>query len=67
MAYQRTITDLELEQGLDLLAELIDRYGEVYWPIFDRIENELSFRKERSKKLNARIAASNSTNFNRHC
>ena len=54
MAYQRAITDAELENGLDLLAELIDRYGEVYWPIFQRLENELSRRNEISMKLLAR-------------
>lgn len=55
MAYHRTITDLELEQGLDLLAELIDRYGEVYWPIFDRLEDEILKRMNKKKKLEARL------------
>lgn len=55
MAKRRVHSDEELEDGLNLLAELIDRYGDVYWPIFDRLEQELSFRKEKIARLGARL------------
>ena len=52
---RRKYTDEEIENGLDLLAELIDRYGEIYWPIFERLERELSARQDKARKLRARL------------
>ena len=55
MAKRRVYSDEELEDGLDLLAELIDRYGEVYWPIFDRLEIELSTIRKKKEKITSRL------------
>ena len=52
---RRKYTDEEIENGLDLLAELIDRYGEIYWTIFERLERELSARQDKASKLRARL------------
>jgi hypothetical protein len=43
----------ELADALASLARIIDRYGDVYWPLFERLERELEC--ERSRK--ARLAA----------
>lgn len=56
MGKRRVFTDQEIEDGLDLVAELIDRYGDMYWPIFDRLERELLQRQEKASKLQARLA-----------
>ncbi len=55
MTSSRTITDQEIEDGLDLVAELIDRYGDVYWPVFDRLERELETRRSKVARLNSRL------------
>lgn len=55
MTSSRTITDQEIEDGLDLVAKLIDRYGDVYWPVFDRLERELEQRRSKSARLRARL------------
>lgn len=51
----RVVTDDEIERGLDLVAELIDRYGDVYWPVFDRLERELNERNARERRLESRL------------
>ena len=54
----RHISDQEIEDGLAMLACLIEWYGDVYWPIFDRLENELERRRLRSAQLRARLPVS---------
>jgi hypothetical protein len=49
------VTDQELETCLNSLARLIDRYGDAYWPVFERLERELIARKERRDRLSARL------------
>jgi len=38
------ITDKDIEEGLSVLAWLIDRYGDAAWPLFERLEKELESR-----------------------
>lgn len=45
----------ELEELLDSVARIIDRYGDAYWPIFERLELELEERQSRQARLQARI------------
>ena len=45
------ITCADLERALDIVAEVIELYGDTYWPIYDRIEAELDLRKSRKAKL----------------
>ena len=47
------VSDADLEQALRSMARIIDRYGDVYWPIFERLETELSERRTRSARLAA--------------
>ena len=39
------ISDEDLEDLLTSMARIIDRYGDVYWPIFERLEGELQQRR----------------------
>ncbi len=55
MSPDRKVTDKEIENGLDLVAELIDKYGDVYWPVYERLERELAERKSRRAKLKERL------------
>jgi len=47
MAVSRT----DIEEGLRLLASLIDLYGDAYWPLFDRLESELATLNSRTERL----------------
>lgn len=51
----RQVTDQEIEEGLDTLAQLIDWYGNAYWPIFEHLEMELQKRQNRQSKIKARL------------
>ena len=45
------VSERELEAALRSVAELVNSYGDKYWPIFERLENELKDRRSRSKRL----------------
>lgn len=49
------VTEQEIETSLSSLARLIDRYGDAYWPVFERLERELGVRKERRKRLSVHL------------
>ena len=51
----RQISDQDIEASLSSLARLIDRYGDAYWPVFERLERELSVRQERRKRVSIRL------------
>lgn len=51
------VTEQEIETSLSSLARLIDRYGDAYWPIFERLDQELTARKERRFRVLARLQA----------
>jgi len=55
MPSRRTISEEEIEDGLNVVARLIDRYGDVYWPVFERLERELEQRKSRSARVKSRL------------
>lgn len=40
-----------LENNLTVIADVILHYGDVYWPIYDRLETELDLVKSRRRKL----------------
>jgi hypothetical protein len=58
MPSRRTISEEEIEDGLNVVARLIDRYGDVYWPVFERLERELEDRRSRSLRVKARLNGS---------
>ncbi|PKP79903.1 MAG: hypothetical protein CVT79_17420 [Alphaproteobacteria bacterium HGW-Alphaproteobacteria-18] len=49
------VTEEEIESSLSSVARLIDRYGDAYWPVFERLEHELYVRKERRQRLSAHL------------
>lgn len=55
MPSRRTISEEEIEDGLNVVARLIDRYGDVYWPVFERLERELEQRRSRSARVKSRL------------
>ena len=54
MRMAREISDKELEEGLDLIAQLIERYDKKYGLLFDLLNTELELRKLRASKLRKR-------------
>ncbi|KDA01382.1 hypothetical protein [Hyphomonas oceanitis] len=55
------VTEQEIETSLSSLARLIDRYGDAYWPVFERLERELGIRKQRRRRLSAHLQNSRRT------
>ena len=45
------VSERELEAALHSVAQLVSSYGDKYWPIFERLENELDDMRSRSKRL----------------
>lgn len=54
------ISQKDIETATRIAADLVAHYGEVYWPIFSRLEKELKARQSRSARL-AKYCSS--TNF----
>ena len=55
MSKQKEATQEELEAALRSLAFLIKSYGPKYWPIFERIDQELQRVKARQIRLSAAL------------
>jgi len=45
------ISDKQIEAALHSVAQLVSHYGDKYWPIFERLEDELKKRKSQRKRL----------------
>ena len=56
MQHHQTLSKKRLEVSLNYLALVIDQYGEAFWPIFDRLEEELDVIVQRENKIKSRIA-----------
>jgi len=41
----------EIEKCLNVVARLVESYGDEYWPTFERLEKELQSRKGRLERL----------------
>lgn len=52
------VTDQDLEEALGIAAKIIDLYGYTYWPIFERLETELTERSQRRSRVMARLSQS---------
>ena len=48
-------SDAVIQIALRVAARVIDRYGDVYWPLFERLERELSNRRSRAARLRAHL------------
>lgn len=53
-------SDAELEKAIRSIARLIDRYGDAYWPLFERLEAELKERNSRKDRVTAYLPTSES-------
>ena len=51
-----SVTDRQLEDALRSAARVIDRYGDVYWPLFERLEQELAAWRSRTARLSAYLS-----------
>ena len=45
------ITDEEIKASLAYMAGLIERQGDVYWPLVERLDHELLKRRKRANRL----------------
>ena len=46
------VSDKEIEAALHSVAQLVNVYGDKYWPIFERLEDELKNRHSKVRRLN---------------
>jgi hypothetical protein len=53
-----SVSDQDLEEALGIAAKIIDLYGYTYWPIFERLETELTERSKRRSRVMARLSQS---------
>ena len=47
----QTVSDQDIEAALRSVAQLVNAYGDKYWPIFERLEEELEKRSSKSGRL----------------
>jgi len=45
------ITDAEIKGALTYVAQLVERQGDAYWPLIERLDHELLKRRRRAKRL----------------
>lgn len=55
MGHSKPVTTGDIEEALDIAARVIDKFGYKYWPIFERLEEELESRASREKRLRTRL------------
>ena len=53
---ENNITIEMIESGMLTAARLVQKYGDKYWPILERLETELEIRKSKKERL-ARLLA----------
>jgi hypothetical protein len=46
-----TIENTKLEKAVSVAASLVEDLGDEYWPVFERLDSELSKRQSRFKRL----------------
>ena len=40
-----------LYRGMETAISLLDKYGDAYWPVFERLETEINERESRAERL----------------
>lgn len=53
-----SVSDQDLEEALSIAAKIVDLYDYTYWPIFERLETELTERSKRRSRVMARLSQS---------
>ena len=51
MLSRKEVTEKELEFALHSVAQLLNTYGDKYWPIFERLEKELELRRSKVRRI----------------
>jgi len=52
------ITDAEIKASLTYVAGLVERQGDAYWPLIERLDLELLKRRKRAKRLKRLLKSS---------
>lgn len=52
------ITDAEIKGALTYIAGLVERQGDTYWPLIERLDHELLKRRKRTKRLRRLLKSS---------
>jgi len=52
------ITDAEIKASLTYVAGLVERQGDTYWPLIERLDLELLKRRKRAKRLKRLLKSS---------
>jgi len=52
------ITDAEIKASLTYVAGLIERQGDTYWPLVERLDHELLKRRKRARRLKRLLKSS---------
>jgi hypothetical protein len=53
-------SEADIERAIRTVASLIDRFGDAYWPILERLEQELELRRSRVARLQRYLRTSTS-------
>jgi len=56
------ITDAEIKASLIYVAGLIERQGDTYWPLVERLDHELLKRRKRARRLKRLLKSSDQMN-----
>ena len=56
--HDREITDAEVKASLTYMAGLVERQGDTYWPLIERLDHELLKRRKRAKRLKRLLKSS---------
>lgn len=54
-----------IENALKVLAQLIETYGDAYWPLFERLEKELTARQSRQARLQKFLTTDSNLDFSK--
>jgi len=52
------VSEEDIAVALHSVAQLVESYGNKYWPIFERLERELKNKHSKAKRLNAALQKS---------
>lgn len=56
-----TETEPELEQAVVLAARIVARYGDIYLPLFERLEHDLHVLRTKAERLTRAIEIARTT------
>lgn len=60
---KQAVSDRDIEAALRSVAQLVNEYGDKYWPIFERLEDEMDKRSSKSIRL-ARVLQRENSHIN---